>query len=31
MVAALVATAALTVAMFFWAELPLALARRVAA
>jgi multicomponent Na+:H+ antiporter subunit D len=31
MVAALVATAALTVAMFFWAELPLALARRVGA
>jgi hypothetical protein len=27
MVAALVATAALTVLMFFWADLPLALAR----
>jgi multicomponent Na+:H+ antiporter subunit D len=30
MVAALLGTAALTVAMFFWADLPLALARRVA-
>ncbi|HET9734880.1 MAG TPA: proton-conducting transporter membrane subunit, partial [Burkholderiales bacterium] len=30
MVAALVATAALTVAMFFWADLPLALARSLA-
>ena len=30
MVAALVATAALTVAMFFWADVPLALARRIA-
>jgi hypothetical protein len=29
MVAALVATAALTVLMFFWADVPLALARGV--
>jgi multicomponent Na+:H+ antiporter subunit D len=29
MVAALVCTAALTVLMFFWAELPLSLARRL--
>jgi hypothetical protein len=30
MVAALVTTAALTVLMFFWADLPLALARSLA-
>jgi hypothetical protein len=30
MVAALVTTAALTVAMFFWADVPLALARSLA-
>jgi hypothetical protein len=30
MVAALAATAALTIVMFFWADLPLALARSLA-